>query len=85
VDTIDSGLSPFDLLFDRIGGAAFARKCGVTPQAADKWKKNRRVPGARVKGAVRVARAEGVDVSPHDLNPDLYPPGFEFPPEEAAP
>jgi len=55
--------------------AELARRCQVSPQAVDKWGHDR-VPDNRVKQIVAVIN--GV-VTPHDLRPDLYPAGFEFP------
>lgn len=59
--------------------ADLARSCGVSPQAVDKWK--RRVPAERVR---QIVEATDRALSAHDLRPDLYHDGFEFPASEAA-
>lgn len=66
-----------------IGGyAASARVCGLkTAWAVQKWK---RCPPPHVKAIVLAARQNAYAVSPHDLQPAIYPDGFEFPADEAA-
>jgi DNA-binding transcriptional regulator YdaS (Cro superfamily) len=60
-----------------IGGyAETARRLGLkTAWAVQKWPK---CPAERVKGLV--AASNGA-VSAHELRPDLYPNGFQFPSE----
>lgn len=62
---------------DRIGVSKIARALNISPPAVSKWKV-RGVPATRVRDVVRVA--DGA-VTAHDLRPDLFPPGFEFPPD----
>lgn len=62
------------------GLSVLAAKLGVTYQAIRKWERGR-VPDDRVKQIIVVT--DGV-VSAHDLRPDLYPVGFEFPLEMLA-
>ncbi len=50
------------------GISVLARRCGVSPQAASKWRN--RIPAERV---LQVERATDGEVSRHDLRPDLYP------------
>lgn len=70
----------FERALEVVGGAAeLARRCGVSPQAVDKWK--RRVPPIRVRQIVQATNGE---VAPHELRPDLYPAGFMFSDEAAA-
>lgn len=65
----------FERALQIVGGAAeLARRCGVSPQAVDKWKRG--IPPIRVRQIV--CATNGV-VTAHDLRPDLYPKGFEFP------
>lgn len=64
-----------------VGGAAeLARRCRVSSQAVDKWK--RRVPAERVRAVVTAVEQSGGGVTAHDLRPDLYPAGFVFPVDE---
>lgn len=58
---------------ERLGWAELARRCGVSTQAAHKWRQ--RVPPGRVRG---VLEALGDKVTPHDATPYLYPKGFRF-------
>ena len=60
---------------ETIGGyAATARTLRLkTAWAVQKWQQ---CPAERVIDIVRASRGA---VSPHDLRPDLYPTGFEFP------
>lgn len=52
------------------GQAALARKLGVSPQAVNQWAKGRRPVPARMAIAI-----EGfMDVSRHDLRPDVFGP-----------
>jgi DNA-binding transcriptional regulator YdaS (Cro superfamily) len=68
---------PFELAVDAIGGwAELGRRTGVSPQAAHKWKL--KVPADKIKNVLRALEGR---VTPHDVRPDLYPPGFEFPAE----
>jgi len=62
---------------DRFGLKELSSRLGVTYQAIRKWEKTQ-VPSHRVRQIV--AATEG-EVSAHDLRPDLYPEGFQFPPE----
>lgn len=62
---IAGGLSA---LAERIGGS-------VKPQHIINWR-NRGVPVDRVKEIVRAVEGR---VSPHELAPEIYPKGFEFP------
>lgn len=71
-------MSPQEALaaaIDAIGGyAATARALNIgTAWAVQKWKQ---CPAERVRGLVAACKAA---VSPHDLRPDLYPHGFQFP------
>ena len=68
-------------LIDRIGVAKLAKGFAISIQAVTKWK-SKGVPAERVRGCVRIGA--GI-VTPHDLRPDLFPPGFEFPPDTAQP
>jgi len=61
-----------------VGLAPLARELGVSYQAIRKWERSGSVPAARVK---QIVAATGGRISAHDLRPDLYPEGFEFPPE----
>ena len=62
----------------RLAGSAaeLARRCKVSAQAVDKWK--RRVPTERVPDIVR---ATGGGVTAHELRPDFFPAGSVFPVE----
>jgi DNA-binding transcriptional regulator YdaS (Cro superfamily) len=53
--------------------AEMARRCGVKPQAVDKWKK--RVPLERVPQIVRLTNGQ---VTAHELRPDYFPEGTQF-------
>jgi DNA-binding transcriptional regulator YdaS (Cro superfamily) len=67
---------------DAVGGQVkLAELVKVTPQAVNQWVAKQRVPLDRVKTVVLAA---GGKVSAHELAPDLYPDGFEFPAEAAA-
>lgn len=58
------------------GYAATARALGLkTAWGVQKW---RRVPSDRVKALVLATKGE---ITAHELRPDLYPRGFEFPVE----
>lgn len=61
------------------GITALANAIKVTPQVVVNWRK-RGVPTERVRAIVQATNGE---VSAHDLAPDLFPEGFEFPPESA--
>lgn len=63
-----------------IGGyAATSRAVSLkTAWAVQKWK---RCPASHVKALVE---ATNRTVTPHELRPDLYPVGFEFPVEETT-
>lgn len=54
-----------------------AARIGVTQSAVSQWLRDG-VPAQRVRGIVA---ASGGEVTAHDLRPDLYPEGFEFPPK----
>lgn len=62
---------------DLFGLKELASRLGVTYQAIRKWERSR-VPDDRVK---QIIIATDGAVTAHDLRPDLYPEGFEFPPE----
>ena len=54
----------------QIGGQAhLARKCGVKPQAVQKWIASGRVPAERV---LMVSRATGGRWQPSAIRPDIY-------------
>lgn len=53
---------------DLVGLAELARRCGVTYQAVRKWEKGR-IPAERCRS---VAEATGLEVTEHDLRPDLF-------------
>jgi len=56
-----------------------AERLGVSPGLISHYETGARpVPAERVRDIVV---ATGGVVTPHDLRPDLYPEGFEFPPE----
>lgn len=70
-----SNESPIERACRIVGSAAeLARRCRVSPQAVDKWKS--RVPPERVRDIVRATQGA---VAAHELRPDFYPAGFEFP------
>lgn len=54
-----------------------AARLGVSQSAVSQWV-NGEVPDIRVRQLVR--ETDGA-VTAHELRPDLYPMGFEFPPE----
>lgn len=62
---------------NRFGLKELSARLGVTYQAIRKWEKTK-VPSHRVKQIVVATQGE---VSAHELRPDLYPDGFQFPPE----
>lgn len=66
---------------EEIAQAAFAAKVGVTQFAVSKWCRGGGVDPVRVR---EIVRATDGAVSAHELCPELYPPGFEFPPERAS-
>lgn len=56
---------------------ALGSRVGVSQGAISQWRRDG-VPLDRVRAVVRAT--DGL-VSAHDLRPDLFPAGFEFPPE----
>ena len=66
-----------EFLETRLSQSELASRIGVTQSAVSQWLRNG-VPDDRVKVIVAVTRGE---VTAHELRPDLYPPGFEFPPK----
>jgi len=64
------------------GQSALARRMGgkTKQQHIHLWL-NTELPAEKVKEVVRATNGQ---VAAHDLRPDLYPPGFEFPPEMLA-
>lgn len=71
-----------DRACDGVGGQGkLAALLRVTPQAVNQWVSKGRVPVDRVKDVVR---ATDGTVTAHDLAPELFPEGFEFPPEPAS-
>lgn len=60
--------------------SAFAGRLGVRQSAVSQWLQ-RGVPAERVRQAVDAS--DGL-MTAHELRPDLYPLGFEFPSQAAA-
>lgn len=74
-------MSALQRAIDEAGGVtALATAVGVTPQVVVHWR-NRGLPVERVKAVVRAVENK---VSAHELAPEVFPEGFEFPPETAA-
>ena len=66
----------------QVSQAAFGRRVSVTQAAVSRWIAGGRIEAGRVR---QIAQATAGEVTPHDLRPDLFPPGFEFPPDTAQP
>jgi DNA-binding transcriptional regulator YdaS (Cro superfamily) len=58
-----------------------ADRLGVTQSAVSQWAGGARMTAERVRAIVRAT--DGL-VTAHDLRPDLFPPGFAFPADDAA-
>lgn len=61
----------------KISQADFAARCGVTQSAVSQWARD----GVAPDRVLLIVAITGGEVSAHELRPDLYPDGFEFPPE----
>lgn len=59
---------------------ALGSRLGVSQGAVSQWLREG-VPAERVKA---ICAESGGRVTPHELRPDLYPEGFEFPIEAEA-
>lgn len=53
----------------KVAPVDLARRCNVTPQAVDGWKKK----GLPADKVLAVAKACDFALTPHELRPDLYP------------
>jgi DNA-binding transcriptional regulator YdaS (Cro superfamily) len=69
------------------GQSELGRAIGVTQQRISKWLLSARepVPPAEfVRAIVAAVDARGKRISAHELRPDIYPDGFEFPSETSG-
>lgn len=73
--------TPLERACDALDGQGnLAAAIGVSPQAISQWVNRKRpLPLERVKDIVRATSGR---ITAHDLAPDTFPAGFEFPPEQ---
>lgn len=72
-------MSPVEKVFESLGGPSGVQKilCLKTAWGAAKWLKANRIPPYRV---IPVSRAVNYQITPHELDPELYPyPGDGIP------
>lgn len=68
---MDAHLEPIKRAIKAAGtGVALAKMLGVTPQAVSQWAKGAAIAPERI---IDIARATNWTVTPHELNPALYP------------